>query len=236
MSEINVNAEVRTQTGRRSRALRRTGKIPGIYYGHGQANILVELDEKALVPLFHTSAANLINLKLNDGSTHICILRDVQLDPVSERPVHFDLFGLNADEELTIEVPIKITGGVPQGVKDGGILQQILHKLEVTCLPKFIPDHVEINVETLAMNHSVHVRDLSIPNVKVMTAATSTIVAVVPPTVVKEPEPVPGVTPEAGALPAEPEVIARGKKPEEGAEEAAPEKGEKKAEKKAEKK
>jgi large subunit ribosomal protein L25 len=237
MSEITITADVRSALGKRSRALRRTGMIPGIYYGHGQANIPVSMDEAVLTPLFRTTATNVINLKLSDGSTHMCILRDVQLDPVTERPVHFDLFGLNENEELTIEVPVKLTGGVPKGVKDGGVLQHILHRVEVTCLPKYIPDNLEINVEGLEMNHSVHVKDITIPNVKITTSETTTIVAVVPPTIVKEPEPaaVAGAVP--GEAPAEPEVIAKGKKLEEGAEEGAekaekPEKADKKAEKK----
>ena len=136
-----------------------------------------------------TSETHVINLKLDDGSSHLCVLRDVQLDPVTEKPVHFDLFGLNENEKLNIEIPVKLTGGIPKGVREGGILQHVLHKLKVSCLPKHIPDHIEINVEELAINHSVHVKDLSIPNVTIMENATSTIVAVVPPVVVKEPEP-----------------------------------------------
>ncbi len=176
----------------------------------------------------------MINLKLDDGSIHTCILRDIQFDPVTEKPVHFDLFGLNADEELTIEVPV-ILNGTPQGVKDGGTLQHVMHRLRVSCLPKYIPDHVEINVEGMKINTSIHVKELSIPNVKVLENESSTVAAVVPPTILKEPEP--SVVVAAEAL-AEPEVIARGKKPEEGAEVAAPAEAgkEKKEEKKEEKK
>jgi large subunit ribosomal protein L25 len=221
MSEITLTAEIRKDIGKRSRALRRTGKVPGIYYGHGQQNIAVSLPELTLKPLYSTTATHVINLKLDDGSSHMCVLRDVQLDPVTEKPVHFDLFGLNENEALTIEVPVKLTGGIPKGVREGGILQHILHKLKVSCLPKDIPDHIEINVEELEINRSVHVRDMTVPNVKLLDNETSTIVAVVPPVVVKEPEPAvaAAAAPTAEAL-AEPEVIARGKKPEEGAEAA----------------
>jgi large subunit ribosomal protein L25 len=103
-------------------------------------------------------------------------------------------------------------------VRDGGILQHILHRLKIVCLPKNIPDRLEINVESLEINKSIHVRDLSIPNVKVLENENSTVVAVVPPTVLKEVEAAPGAVP-AEAAPAEPEVITKGKKPEEGAEE-----------------
>ena len=217
MSEITLTAEIRKSVGKRVTATRKAGKVPGIYYGHGQQNIPVSMPALTLTPLYSTSEAHVINLKLDDGSAHLCVLRDVQLDPITEKPVHFDLFGLNENESLTIEIPVKLTGGIPKGVLEGGILQQILHKLEVSCLPKYIPDHIEINVENLAINHSVHVKDLTLPNVTIMENATSTIVAVVPPVVVKEPEPATAVVPTAEAL-AEPEVISKGKKDEEGAE------------------
>jgi large subunit ribosomal protein L25 len=229
MSEITVTAEVRKDVGKNAKRLLRSGKIPGIYYGHGQENIPIAIGELALEPLYKSSAASVINLKLDDGSAHTCILREVQFDPVTDRPIHFDLFGLSEKEELTIEVPVKVVG-TPKGVKDGGILQHVLHRLRVSCLPKNIPGHLEVNVETLEINRSIHVRDISIPNVKILENENSTVVAVVPPTILKEAEvAAPGAVP-AEAAPAEPEVIGKGKKVEEGTEEApkegAPAKGE----------
>ncbi len=234
MSEITINAEIRKELGKRAKQLRAQGRVPGIYYGHGQQNIPVTLEELTLKPLYKTSATHVINLKLSDGSTHACILRDIQFDPVSDRPVHFDLFGLNAEEELTIEVPV-VFNGIPQGVKDGGTLQKVMHRMKVTCLPKFIPDHIEVNVEQLKINTSIHVKDITIPNVVIAENENNTVAAVVPPTILKEPEPtaVPGAVPEA---PVEPEVIAKGKKPEEGEEGVAETGKEKKEEKKKEEK
>jgi len=240
MSEITLTAEIRKNVGRRVRAIRKTGKVPGIYYGHRQQNIPVLLPAITLTPLYSTSETHVINLKLDDGSSHLCVLRDVQLDPVTEKPVHFDLFGLNENETLTIEIPVKLTGGIPKGVLEGGILQHVLHKLEVSCLPKHIPDHIEINVENLSINHSIHIKDLTIPNVTIMENATSTIVAVIPPVVVKEPEPAAVAAVPTPEAPAEPEVISKGKKIEEGAEETdekkKPEEKEKKKPEEKEKK
>lgn len=216
MSEVTLQAEIRTQVGKQAKQLRRQGKVPGIFYGHGIKNIPIALPSLVLKPLYTSSAANIINLQLNDGTSHLCILRDVQFDPVTDRPIHFDLQGLQEQEEITLEVPIKLTGGTPKGVREGGILQHILHKLKVACLPKNIPDHIEINVESLEINKSVHVSDLSIPNVRILENEASAIVAVIPPTVSKEETPAAA----AEAAPAEPEVIAKGKKAEEGAESA----------------
>lgn len=218
MSEISITAEIRKDLGKRAKRLRRQGKIPGIYYGRGEKNIPVAVPELALRPLIKTRATHVINLKLNDGSTHTCILRDVQFDPVTDKPVHFDFFGLKEDEAVTIQVPVVIKG-TAQGVKDGGILQYILHSVRVSCLPKYIPDCIEVDVTGLLMNRSIHVKDLSIPNVKILENENSAVVAVVPPTVIKETEAAPTAEAAAAtAAPAEPEVIAKGKKPEEGAE------------------
>ncbi len=224
MREITLQAEVRTpaQMGKRSKAIRRAGKVPGVYYVHGEANIPVTVEEKSLKPLIYTSETHIINLKLNDGADKSCILRDIQFDPITDRPVHIDLQGLLEDEEITVEIPIVVTGGIPAGVRDGGILQQIIRRLKISCLPKHIPDHVEVNAGEMKINQFIHVRDLSIPNITILETPDNTILGIIPPTVEKE------ETPAAdAAVAAEPEVIAKGKKPEEGAEPAAG--GEKKA-------
>ena len=224
MREITLQAEVRSQFGKHTRALRRQGKVPGVFYIHSEKNIHVSVPQKSLKPLIYTPETHVINLKLDNGESKNCILRDFQLDPLTDLPIHFDLQGLRENEEISVEVPVVLAGGTPVGVREGGILQQILHRLKISCLPRFIPDHIEVNVEPLKMNHFIHVGDLKIENVEILENESSTIVGVVPPVVEKEPEP--GVA--AAEEPAEPEVIAKGKKPEEGAE--APAATEKKAE------
>lgn len=222
MSEVVLVAEVRTVTGKQSNRLRYEGKVPGVFYAHGEGNINITATPLALKPLIYTSDAHLINLQLNNGEKKTCILRDVQFDPITDRPIHFDLQGVKENEELTVQVPVIIKGS-PVGVKDGGTLQFIMHKVRVACLPKFIPDHIELDVTNLKMNDSIHVKDITIANVRIVDNEASTVVAVVPPTVVKEETPA-AVAPDAAAAaaaPAEPEVIAKGKKPAEGEEAAA---------------
>ncbi len=226
MREITLQAEIRTQTGKHSRVLRREGKIPGIYYMHGEANVPVAIPEKSLKPLIYTAETHLINLTLNNGDTKSCILRDIQFDPITDRAIHIDLQGLREDEEISIEIPVTVVGGTPVGVRDGGILHQFIRKIEIFCLPRNIPDHVEVNAEELKINHFIHVGDLKIENVKILEDADTTIVGVIPPTVEKEETPAAAVE-EA----VEPEVIGKGKKAEEGEE---GEEGKPGAEKKAE--
>ena len=222
MREIVLEAEVRNHTGKNPRSLRREGKVPGIYYLRGDKNIPIAVQEKSLKPLIFTAETHIVNLRLGEAGEKSCILRDIQFDPVTEQPIHFDLQGLRANEKINVEVPITVTGGTPAGVRDGGILQHILHRLKISCLPKDIPEQIEVNAEELKINHFIHVRDLKIQNVTILDNESGTIVGVVPPTVEKE---------EVAAVPGieeavEPEVIGKGKKPEEG---AVPAEGEKKA-------
>jgi large subunit ribosomal protein L25 len=201
MSEIVLNAEMRETKGKHAKYARSHGFVPGVYYTRGEKNLSIQVTSPNLDPIVFTSEMRIIDLRLEDGSSRKCILKDVQFDPVTDRPIHFDLLGLHENEKLTIEIPISLTGGAPKGIKDGGVLQHIVHRLRISCLPKDIPEKVEVNVAELGINDFVHVRDL-----------------VVPPIIVKEPAPGEAVVPET---PAEPEVVAKGKKAEEGEEGAA---------------
>lgn len=221
MAEVVLNAELRTVTGKKSNRIRYEGNVPGVFYAHGEENINITATPLALKPLIYSSDARLVNLQLSNGVSKTCILRAVQFDPITDRPIHFDLQGVQENEELTVQVPV-ILKGTPQGIKDGGTLQFVMHKVKVSCLPRFIPEHIELNVSELKMNDSIHVRDITLENARILDNEASTIVAVVPPTVVKEETPA-AAAPDAAAAaaPAEPEVIAKGKKPAEG-EAAAP--------------
>jgi large subunit ribosomal protein L25 len=212
MAEILLEVEVRNSRGRQSRALRRSGKIPGVYYSRGEENIAISATEKALRPLVGTKEAHIINLKLDSGKSLNCILRDVQYDPLTDLPIHFDLQGIKADEELMIEVPVLLQG-IPAGVKNGGIMQHIMHTVRVSCLPRYIPEHIALDVTALEINTSIHISDIKIENVTILDNEENAVVAIIPPAAVVEVAPV--VEAEVSA---EPEVIGKGKKPEEGAE------------------
>lgn len=226
MAEIVLNADVRTETGKKAKLLRTGGKVPGVFYAHGEGNIPIAVLSPDLDPLVFTAETHIVQLKLSDGTSKRCILRDVQFDPVSDRPVHFDLQGVREDEKLTLEIPVSLTGGIPVGVRGGGMLQHIIHRIKVSCLPKDIPEKIEINVGQLAINHFVHVKDIALPNVTILDNPEASVVGVLPPTVEKPKE-----AEVVEAAPAEPEVVGKGKKAEEGEEG-----GEKEKEKEKEKK
>jgi large subunit ribosomal protein L25 len=225
MSEIVVNAEVRKFTKKHAKYARGEGNTPGVYYARGEENIVLQVPAGVINSLVFTSETHVIDLRFPDGNARKAILKDVQFDPISDRPVHFDLQGLKENEKLSIEVPIVLTGGIPKGVRDGGMLQHFIHKLKISCLPKDIPSKIEIPVGDMDINDFIHVSDLNLPNVTITESLGSAIVGVMPPNVVKEVEPTAEEAAATAAAAAEPEVVGKGKKGEEG--EAAPEEKEK---------
>ncbi len=216
MSEIVVNAEVRTNTKSHAKYAMKEGKIPGVYYARGEENIVLQMPSKMLDKLVFTSETHVIDLRFPDGAARKAILKDVQFDPISDKPVHFDLQGLKENEKLSLEIPVVLTGGIPKGVRDGGMMQHFIHKLKISCLPKDIPAKIEINVGAMDINDFVHVRDLDLPNVTIMEALETAIVGCMPPNVTKEAEPTAEEAAAATAAAAEPEVVTKGKKPEDG--------------------
>ncbi len=211
MSEINLKAKKREEYKEATlNQIRKKGVIPGIYYGHGVDNISIAATEIDLRPIIYTTESRIVNLSLDgDGTSYSCILKDVQFHPVTDKPLHFDLIAIKEGETITIEVSVHLIGN-PQGVRDGGTIQHILHRLEVECLPSNIPSHIDVEISHLNINDAIKVGDLKLENIKILNDENASIVAVVPPTVEKV------VTPEEAAeAPAEPEVISKSKKDDE---------------------
>jgi large subunit ribosomal protein L25 len=214
MEKVILEASERKTTGSKSfkKTQRKSGRIPGVFYSRNSKPISVDVEEKAIKPLVFTSETHLIGLKVNNEELD-CIIKDVQFDPVTDRIIHFDLLGLTSGEKFTLEVPL-LAKGSAIGVKDGGILQQHLHKLEIECLPKDIPQHLEIDVTNLRIGDSIHVGDLSFENITILSQPTSVVAAVTHPKIEKEPVPEEKIEEEA----AEPELIGKGKGEEEESE------------------
>lgn len=188
--------------------IRRNGRVPGIYYLKNTQPIAVDVPENQINPLVFTAETHLVSLKIEGKGDFDCIVKDVQFDPVTDRVVHFDLLGLTSNEKFQLEVPVQFIGA-PVGVKEGGILQQTLHKLLIECFPADIPQHLEVNVTDLKLGDAIHVKDLKYPNIDILTGADSVVAACTHPKVEKEP------VVEGAEVVAEPEVITKGKPEEE---------------------
>jgi large subunit ribosomal protein L25 len=239
MSLLTLNATKREDLANSStKTNRKKGNIPGVFYYRGIPSIPIYVKDVNLHPFVYTSEVNIINLVIEGQSNpYNCILKDIQFDPISDKPVHFDLLGISENEKIKIEIPIRLVGA-PVGIKDGGVIQHSIHKVEIECFPKDIPSHIEVNIENLKIGDGIKVGDIEVKNFEVIDSPDSMIVAVVPPTIEKEPEVAPAegeVAAEAGIT--EPEVIAKGKKEEEGEEEEkGKEKGKEKEKEKEKKK
>lgn len=206
-----LKANLRTELTKSSRSkLRQNGRVPGIFYSRINKPVPIEVAEKAIKPFVFTSKTHLITLDVENDKKYDCVIKDVQFDPVTESIVHFDLLGLIEGEKFQLEVPIQYKGSAI-GIKEGGIVQQVLHKLEIECLPTDIPQFLTIDITDLKLGEAIHPSDLSFENITILTPPETVIVAVVHPKVEKVPAPG-EVTEEA---PAEPEVIGKGKAAEE---------------------
>jgi large subunit ribosomal protein L25 len=203
-----------------ARKARAAGLIPGILYGHGEVPVPVAVGARDFQIALATSAGRNPIVNLNVGGTdYTALIRDVQYDPITHDVIHLDFQHISLTEKIEVEVAIHLIG-LPVGVKDaGGILEQILRTVEVRCLPTAIPSALDVDVSHLGIGDSVHVRDLKIQDLELLTEVDATVATVVPPTVMEE-KPAEEV---AAVGTAEPEVIAKGKKDEEG--EVAEEKG-----------
>ena len=218
MKTVTLEANKRKDTNKATRnRLRREGRVPGVFYSKRSDTIPVDVLEKKIRPLVFTAKTNLISLKIDGQEELECIIKDIQFDPVTDEIVHFDLLGLTRGEMIQLEVPVQLQGS-SLGVREGGLLQHILHKLEVECLPKHIPEHIQIDISELAIGDSVLISDLTVENLTLLNPADALVVAVGHQKVVEEEVEVTEELAE-GEEPAEPEIIGKGKPEEEEEEE-----------------
>jgi large subunit ribosomal protein L25 len=206
MENVVLNAtERKTITKPALNIVRGNKRIPGTFYLKNSKPISIDVLEKELNPFVFTADTHLISLKIEGLDEHECVIKDVQFDPVTDRVVHFDLLGLVKGEMFQLEVPIRYNGSAI-GIKEGGILQQVLHKIEIECLPKNIPQHLDVDVTDIKLGAAIHAGDLKFENITILTPADAVVVTVTHPKVEKEP-----VAEEVVEGAVEPEVIAKGK-------------------------
>lgn len=229
-----LEAEAREAgTKNHARRVRREGKIPAVVYGAGKDAQPVSVDPRHVLRILRSDTGHntIFDLAMNGGQTKAMIV-DWQYEPIKGHLLHIDLKRIAMDKVLRVSVPV-VLQGVPIGVKtEGGILEQMLREVEIECLPGDIPSHIDIDVSELSFGKVLRVEDLPHnEKLKFLTEANQPVAHVtsVKEEVVATPE---AAAAEAGATPAEPEVIKKGKADAEEGEAAAGEKGDKKPEKK----
>ncbi len=201
MSDNTLVGYDRKQLGKgASRQLRREGMIPAVIYGKNESKA-VYVEAREFDKKFHRISENtLITIKIG-RKKHEVLIKDYQENTLKNYMVHIDFYEVEQGKLLRTNIPIHLEGS-PKGVKEGGLLEQTLHEIEVECTPKDIPENFTVNIASLEMGESLHVESLEVPEgVKILTDLDQTIATITAPR--KEAE----EGEEAEAEDAEPEVI-----------------------------
>jgi large subunit ribosomal protein L25 len=216
MASATLSASPRSGTGKGvARTLRQSGQIPGVIYGHAREAQALVLNAREFDRLLeHVTASTVIELSV-DGRTSRTLIREIQRHPFKREVLHVDFQELVAGEKVTVEVPI-VYVGTAQGVRDGGILDQIKHALTVEADPTVLPEHFEVDVSSLTIGHALYVRDVRLPEgVAIQDDPDSPVALVAAPRAETPVEPMPAIEGAAPEAAAEPELIRKPKGDEE---------------------
>lgn len=197
--------------------IRRSGWIPGVLYGKGIKPILLEVDERQIEKILSSEFGQnvILNLKVavnGFSESYLAMIADIQRDIFQKSMLHIDFHRISLDEMVRVRVPVELAGEVA-GVKDGGTLEHVLWEVEVEALPLNLPEHIEVDISSLGIGSSFHVKDIVLPDgVKILGDLEEVVAILHPPKVVVVEEAAPA--PAAPVRAAEPEVIKKGKEEE----------------------
>ena len=166
MSKKNtIEATLRQRTGSGVlNQLRREGQTPCVVYGAGKENTNVKINTKAFTDLLRDSLSANIIVDLDiEGTNQLAFIQDVQKDAISQKPIHIDFLAVDENTEITASLPLRFTGEA-RGVKNGGLLEQLVYTVEITCLPKDLPELIATDVTELRIGDSLHIGDLPMPD------------------------------------------------------------------------
>ncbi|MHB8053977.1 MAG: 50S ribosomal protein L25 [Candidatus Aminicenantales bacterium] len=201
--------------------IRQSGRIPAILYGEGRPNVALVLDKKDVIKILksETGLNTLFKIVL-EGAERDVMIKDVQIDPLSDQLIHADLIQIDMNKAVRVEVPIELIGEAIGVKTEGGFIDFMTRELLVECLPAMIPEHLIVDVSELHLHQSIKVSEVALPEgIKLITDPGAVVALVQVPHEEKvEAAPVveEGVEAAAAAAPAEPEVIKkeRAEKPE----------------------
>lgn len=177
MKSIAISGSLRESVGKRdAKELRYAGKVPAVLYG-GDQQYHFSVSAADLKPLVYTPNVHFVDLDL-DGKKFQAILQESQYHPLTDQIIHIDFLVLNDKKEVSMNIPIELTGTSP-GVKMGGKLIQKLRSLRVKALPNNMPQTIEVSLESLEVGKSVRVDAIKVKNASVLNNGDDTIVSVV---------------------------------------------------------
>jgi len=185
MAMMELTAVRRHGSGKEEvRKLFARGKVPGVMYGKGLATRSIEFNRRDLEKFLAVARRGTVIVRMNmqdeaEGKESYAVLKDVQTNPRTDRVIHVDFYEVAFGKKFRIEVPIRVRGKAA-GIEQGGILEQVTRSLEVECLPKDVPEFLEMDVTALGIGDSLHLEDVKFPEgvQPVEKDMTATIVAV----------------------------------------------------------
>ena len=177
MKSIAISGSVRQNVGKRdAKELRYEGNIPAVLYG-GSEQTHLSVSAADLKPVLYTSEVVFVELNIDGKKTRV-IVQEAQFHPLTDLVTHIDFLELFDDKEVSMNIPVKLTGVSP-GVKMGGKLVQKLRKLRVKALPNNLPQHIEVSLESLEVGKSYRVGKVQLENAKILNNSDDTIVSVI---------------------------------------------------------
>ncbi len=181
--KFQLQTEMRESTGTGvAKKLRRQGIVPGVIYGGGQRTYPVQVKEKEITDLLHGAASEnvLVDLVVQGAKEEkkLVLIQDVQHNVLSGAVTHVDFQAVKEDEEIRALLPIHLHGEAA-GVKMGGLLEHQVHDVEVTCLPKDLPETLDFDVEHLEMGQALHIGDVTFPDGVKPTVGEQVVIALV---------------------------------------------------------
>ncbi|MBM3162218.1 MAG: 50S ribosomal protein L25/general stress protein Ctc [Chlorobi bacterium] len=183
METIALGVEPRRISKNGASKLRKSGIVPAIIYHKGEETVAVGVNEITLNKLVHSAESHIIDLQFPDGRTMRSFIKDVQFDPVTDRIIHTDFQLFAADEVVEMDVPVAVSGQAT-GVEKGGKLQILRHALTIKGQPADMPDHITIDVTTLEIGHTIHVKEIPMnayPGLTLMDEPDTPVVVVIAP-------------------------------------------------------